>query len=102
MNYPPFSRLMEIKLKHRDKELTDRAAEKLAKQLKATLGNLVIGPEYPLVGRIQNYYLKSMLIKAEKGKVLYENKSFIASEIQALLQNSAYKSVQVIVDVDPY
>ncbi|MBN1158408.1 MAG: primosomal protein N' [Bacteroidales bacterium] len=101
-NYPPFCRLISVTLKHKNRELLDGAAEKLAKNLKHHLGERVSGPEYPLVERIQNFYLKTLLIKLEKSSKLQEVKSLVSIEIQALLRSSPFKSLQVIPDVDPY
>ncbi len=101
-NYPPFSRLIRITLKHRDRELLDDAADKLAKNLKYHLGDRVIGPEYPLIMRVHNYHLKNMLIKIEKGNKHQEMKAFVSDEIQALAKTSTFKAVQIVIDVDPY
>ncbi|MBN2481190.1 MAG: primosomal protein N' [Bacteroidales bacterium] len=101
-NYPPFSRLISVTLKHRDRELLDEAAEKLARNLKRHLGDRVVGPEYPLVPRKHNYHMKNMLIKIEKGNMLQEAKAFVSEEIRALLRSGPFKSIQVIPDVDPY
>lgn len=101
-NYPPFSRLVRITLKHRDRELLDDAADKLAGNLKYHLDDRVIGPEYPLVSRVHNYHLKNMLIKIEKGNKHQEMKAIVADEIQALVKTSAFKALQIVADVDPY
>lgn len=101
-DYPPYSRLAEITLKQRDKEVLDEAASRLAKNLKHMLGKHVIGPEYPLISRIRNLYLKRILIKIEKGNLLAGTKKAIAGEISALLREAAYKAVQVTINVDPY
>jgi primosomal protein N' (replication factor Y) len=100
--YPPFTRLAEITLKHRDREVLDGAAGRLAAGLKHLLGKRVIGPEYPLISRIRNLYLKRTLIKMEKGSQLAGTKKAVATEISNLLREAAYKTIQVTVNVDPY
>ena len=100
--YPPFSRLVEITLKHRDINLLDKAADFLANRMRQLVREKIMGPEYPLISRIQNLYLKSMLVKIEKGKNLSVVKSQILAGISQMTGNTEYRSVQYTIDVDPY
>jgi primosomal protein N' (replication factor Y) len=99
--YPPYCRHVEITLKHRDREVLDKAADFLAKSLKGSPGEQILGPEYPLIGRIQNYYLKSLLIKAGKAS-LPALKKRIAFRLDELTTHPMFRSVIPVVDVDPY
>jgi primosomal protein N' (replication factor Y) len=72
--YPPFSRLIEIILKHRDVKILDSACELLAHRLRQLVDDTIMGPEYPLISKIQNLHLKKMLVKIEKGTHLTETK----------------------------
>jgi primosomal protein N' (replication factor Y) len=98
--YPPFCRLVEITLKHRDREVVDKAADFLARSLKGSPDVKILGPEYPLIGRIQNYYLKSLLVKA--GSQLPNLKKRIAFCLQELHTHPMFRSVIPVIDVDPY
>jgi primosomal protein N' (replication factor Y) (superfamily II helicase) len=100
--YPPFSRLVEITLKHRDKDILDKAAVDLATLLRQSVHQGVMGPEYPLISRIRNLYLKSMLVKIEKGKDLAAVKQQILMAIRTTLDHPDYRSLQHTLDVDPY
>ena len=64
--YPPYYRLIEITLKHKDSSLLNEAASELAKVLRNKFGRRILGPEYPSVSRIKNEYLKKILFKLEK------------------------------------
>jgi primosomal protein N' (replication factor Y) len=100
--YPPFSRLVQLTLKHKDKDLTGRAAERLVQSLKQDLKDYVIGPAAPVVNRIRNQYLMEILIKLPKEpgmSIAY--KKVIRNHINLVLSDKAYKPVQVVVDVDP-
>jgi len=99
-NYPPFFRLVKITLKHRDRELLDKAASFLAQALRASVEN-VMGPEYPLIGRIHNFYLKSILVKIQPGS-LSVAKIAIAGRMGEIVVHPLFRSVQVVADVDPY
>ncbi len=100
--YPPLSRLVKITLKHKDPKLLDKASLLLAKQLKASLGKQVLGPEYPLIIRIKNLYQKDILIKLPVNKQLRDWKQFITLQIRELLIQQSFKSIKINIDVDPY
>jgi len=100
--YPPFSRLVEIILKHRDKVLLDRAANHLVTLLRPSIQERILGPEYPLVSRIRNLYLKRILVKIEKGKSLPVVKQKILTGINEISVIPEFRAVQLIIDVDPY
>lgn len=97
--YPPFYRLIRITLKHKDADSCDKFAHQLVESLRQLLGSRVMGPDRPLVGRIQNYYLKNILLKLERKNAILEVKNQISEIIQNV--HSGYKSAQVTIDVDP-
>jgi primosomal protein N' (replication factor Y) len=99
--YPPLNRLIVLKLKHRDPNVLNKAARDLANDLRNDLGKRILGPEYPLVSRIQNLYIKHILVKIERGPNLGNFKDIIKRRIEELVKNPAYRQVRVIVDVDP-
>lgn len=99
--YPPFYRLINLHLKHKDSRLLNEAAKDFAILLRDKLGKRVLGPEYPLIARIKNYYIKNILIKLEKDEHLSGYKKDIISIIDTFKQESSYKSVRIIIDVDP-
>jgi primosomal protein N' (replication factor Y) len=100
--YPPFARLVEITLKHTNRDILDNAAAFLAGRLRKSIRDTILGPEYPLVSRVQNLYLKNLLVKIEKGRDLSRVKSRISDRIAELPGIPGFRSVRVNVDVDPY
>ena len=64
--YPPFYRIINLNIKHKDPEIVNNQSIYLAKELRKHFGERVIGPEFPLVGRIRNYYIKTIMLKFEK------------------------------------
>jgi primosomal protein N' (replication factor Y) len=101
-NYPPFSKLIFINVKHKDQEILNYAAQKFTDLLKAPLGNRVLGPEQPLVSRIRNYYIKQVIIKADKQTSIQKIKSLLKDTITNFNAQKAFKGVLIQVDVDPY
>ncbi|MEO8771844.1 MAG: primosomal protein N' [Ferruginibacter sp.] len=100
--YPPFSRIVLITLKHKDKQLLDAAAEKLASLLRMDLKDYVDGPAAPVVGRLRNEYLMNILLKLPKEPGMsLTYKKVIRNHINLLVSEKQYKAVTVIADVDP-
>ena len=100
-HYPPYYRLISLRLKHRDQNILNKASRDLAIDLRADLGKRILGPEYPLVSRIQNWYIKQILVKIERGSNVAGFKELIREKIDELLKIPGYRQVKVIVDVDP-
>ncbi|HQB27854.1 MAG TPA: primosomal protein N', partial [Paludibacter sp.] len=63
--YPPFYRMIQITLKHRDFKVIDQAANELAATLRTAFGSRVLGPAAPLIARVQNQYIRQILFKFE-------------------------------------
>ncbi|MFB9293461.1 replication restart helicase PriA [Persicitalea jodogahamensis] len=101
-NYPPFSRLIKLIVKHTDRDTAQRAATTLAELLLTELGqSRVLGPEPPLVERVRNQYLFNILIKLEREKINFKAvKSFIQEKVTDILTDKTLKNVNVVVDVD--
>jgi primosomal protein N' (replication factor Y) len=99
--YPPFTRLVSITVKHRQKEALDSLAEEFAAGLRGYFGKRVMGPEYPHLSRLQSYYVKSILIKIEKVKSLSVAKKYIAGAIDKIYSKPGIGSLRINVDVDP-
>jgi primosomal protein N' (replication factor Y) len=99
--YPPFSRIVMLTLKHRDKDTVNAAAEKLAGLLRQDLKDLVIGPAAPVIGRMRNQYLMEIMLKLPKEPGMsMRYKKVIRNHIDLMLSEKLYKSVHVIADVD--
>jgi primosomal protein N' (replication factor Y) len=101
-NYPPFTRLIFINVKHKDSNVLNIAAQSLANTLKAQLGNRILGPEQPMVARIRNYYIKQIIIKTEKNAPIQKVKTILKDTIRHFNTQKDFKSVITQIDVDPY
>ena len=99
--YPPFNRLIILKVKHRDYNVLNKAASDLAHDLRVDLGKRILGPEYPLVSKIQNWYIKHIMVKIERGNNIAEMKKIILNRIENTGRIPAYRQVRVVIDVDP-
>jgi len=99
--YPPFTRLVLLRLKHKDPDLLNRAADELASSLRKIFGKRILGPEFPVVSRIMNYYIKHILFKIERSVSSGSMKRRMVEEIGKFQQNPEYRPVKIIMDVDP-
>ncbi|MDG1776383.1 MAG: primosomal protein N' [Crocinitomicaceae bacterium] len=99
--YPPFFKLIEITLKHKDENLLHNASIILASNLRDTFKERVLGPEYPVVKRIYNYYLKKISIKIEREANDKQVKDRIQEIVDDFYSTPIHKPVRIIIDVDP-
>ncbi len=99
--YPPFFRLINLSLRHKDARILNDAARDFAAMLRDKLQNRVLGPEYPMISKIKNLYIKNILIKLEKSESMKNQKHDILETISRFKGEASYKAVRVIIDVDP-
>jgi primosomal protein N' (replication factor Y) (superfamily II helicase) len=102
-DYPPFTRLIEITIKHTDKRVCHDASRRLATLLREKFTHIkIMGPGEPMISKIRNQYLMTILIKIQRGKTdLPEIKHVIQTSIDAVTQEKLFRTVRIIVDVDP-
>lgn len=100
-NYPPFCRIIKITLKHRNREELNRQAKHLGVKLREAFGARVLGPEFPLVGKIQKWYLKTIILKIEKDRSIGRAKQLLQEILEKFRKKDTYRAFQVIIDVDP-
>ncbi len=99
--YPPYFRLINITLKHKNRDRAILASKQLASELRKTFGNRVLGPEFPLISRIQQYYHLTIRLKFEKNIAPTEAKSYLLNAIQKVKSMEQNTSIIVQIDVDP-
>lgn len=100
-NYPPYCKLLKITATHKDYQLTNLAARELAIRMRQSFGKQVLGPEYPVVSRIKNKYLKNILLKIALGSSPHQTKKHLLNLIKEVNTLSDYRAVRFVVDVDP-
>ena len=102
-DYPPFARLIEVTIKHTDKKICRLTADVLANQLREILvGVKIFGPGEPMISKIRNQFLLSILIKIPRGKSDLANlKHSIYNMIQQLLKTKEHRNTRIVLDVDP-
>ena len=100
-NYPPFSRLIRITLRHCSPETLAKTASQLGVELRTKFGGRVLGPVTPLIDRIRNEYIVQIIIKIENGSSFARAKEIVSEQIRALQKSPESKGISVICDIDP-
>ncbi len=100
-NYPPFSRLIRITLRHCSPETLAKTASQLGVELRTKFGGRVLGPVTPLIDRIRNEYIVQIIIKIENGASFARAKEIVSEQIRALQKSPESKGITVICDIDP-
>ncbi len=101
--YPPYVRLLELTVKHKLPNISNKAAYLLSKELRDILPQVpILGPQPPVINRIQNMYLQNILIKLPKTKSISHYKTLILNRIDAVKFQREFRSIVVQINVDPY
>lgn len=99
--YPPFYKIIQLTLKHKDSNQVDRSAIELSNALREVFKERVLGPEYPIIPRINNYFLKQITLKIERDVNNRQVKEKIQELIDVFYSVPTNKAVRMHVDVDP-
>jgi primosomal protein N' (replication factor Y) len=100
--YPPYYKLIQINLKHKDLGKLLWMADNFAKILKLQLADMVLGPHAPLVGRVRNYYIQTITIKINwESQSIVKIKNYLKEQISLFEADKNNKGVFTIIDVDP-
>jgi primosomal protein N' (replication factor Y) len=101
-NYPPFSRMVKISIRHKDRGQLNYFSDILGSDLKEIFGKRVLGPESPVISQVQSWYIKTILIKIEREKPPARAKQLIVDAVERLEKLQGASSVKIGIDVDPY
>ena len=96
-SYPPFVRLIEVQVRHKQLEVATSLIQQLASVLSQYQQVEILGPSNALIGKVQNQFVKQFLVKI-KGNSQSVRMQLVQMSAQLKKQNS---SAQIIIDVDP-
>ena len=99
--YPPYARLTSLTLRHRDPSVLRNGVMDLAARLRTRFGRRLLGPMTPPVDRIRGEYLVGLLLKIESGASSARARELLTAELKTFAGNPAFKSITVVVNVDP-
>lgn len=98
--YPPFSRLLQLELQHKDRAYLEQETARLGSSLRVAFGPRLAGPATPAIERIRNHYRRHYLLRLPRSA---EGES-MKLELQKLLadyyESAPNKTLRVVIDVD--
>lgn len=102
-NYPPFTRLIKVIVRHDEQEKCEKSANWLCKLLTVKLEKkYILGPNEPLVNKIRNQFLQEIMIKIDRETMdLSETKNILKKMITYMNQQKEYKQTTFVINVDP-
>ncbi len=100
--YPPFTRLIKVTVRHRDKDKAVYAAKILADDFRKIPNIMVLGPEFPPIARIQLLYAQDILLKIPRTLNITKVKTVVRAYMQTIVGQEDYKTTSFSINVDPY
>ena len=100
-NYPPFGRLIRIIFKHKSESIADAAASRFAQRVKRALHERVLGPNIPVVNRVQQHHIREVLLKLENELPLQPVRDLLKKTEEELRADQRFRYVTLYYDVDP-
>lgn len=100
--YPPFTKVINIYLKHRDDATVGELAVRYSGLLRQVFGTRVLGPMAPFVARVQNLFIRQITLKMETGASMSKVKKILRDLYEQMIAADArMKAVKLYYDVDP-
>lgn len=100
--YPPYYKIIDLTLRNTDEFKLNSAAQNLVDKLRPIFKERIVGPEFPIIKRIQNFYIKEIKIKIEKDAPEKKVKQKIQEIIDLFYSEPSNKSTRLSIDVDSY
>ena len=98
--YPPFSRIISIYLKHRNDAVVDHAAHHLAALLRPHFADGMLGPDRPVVARVQMQYIRKIMLKVPLQFTPTSVRRTLLAARDVVHGFDVYKSVTIYFDVE--
>ena len=100
-NYPPFSKLLIVRFRHTDHYVLDKVTNIFSTFLRDSFNDRVLGPEYPVISKVKNYFIKNIMLKIEVNKSFAEAKNIVSLLLSHMKSNKLLEGCVVQIDVDP-
>lgn len=100
-HYPPFYRLVYVYTKHRDLPLLEEFSYILGERMRQLFDHRVLGPDLPPVARVQQQYIRKIVLKVEGNLSQYRINETLLALQKELLEEKRFRSITMYYDVDP-
>lgn len=99
--YPPFVRIISLRLSHASPELLFRGANALAAKLKAVIRGGVSDAHAPAISQMADHYYMQILVRIPRGESAAEAKGLIRAVLREFSTDKIFRHIDVVVNVDP-
>lgn len=99
--YPPFCRIINIYIRHRDDRVCQDAAEKLLRLLHPAFGARLLGPQRPDVARVKMLYIRKIMLKVLLTESVKQVRTALFAAQNQLQSLPELRGCSIAFDVDP-
>ena len=100
--YPPYFRIIKVTLKQRDFDKLKTGSMWLYQVMSQNLNMPVLGPEEPLISRIRNEYIRTIIIKIPQNIHIGNTKNAIQKMLNSFEAVAQFRAIKVTINVDFY
>lgn len=100
-HYPPFYRLVNVYLKHKNEAVCQQASRELGGTLRGWFGDRILGPDKPAVARVKDMNIRKIVIKLENGIDQKKVREYLTYAQGQMLRDPRYGALRIYFDVDP-
>lgn len=98
--YPPFYRLVQLKLRHKEYAKLKEGSVWLYNVLSQAIPVPILGPEEPAVNRIRNEYIRTILVKIPNVGNLTTTKNILKRVLNSFEAVPQYRAIKITIEVD--
>ncbi|GAC1421938.1 MAG: primosomal protein N' [Flavisolibacter sp.] len=99
--YPPYSRIINIHFRHKQRETVSDAADAFTTLMQGGYEKYLVGPAEPVINRVRNLFLMELLVKLPRdANVITKCKLDILKYSTHIHAERKFKNVIIIPDVD--
>jgi primosomal protein N' (replication factor Y) (superfamily II helicase) len=99
--YPPYSRIIQIHFKHKERNVVQDAAQRFTQSMETAYGQYMVGPAEPVINRVRNLYLMELMLKLPRdSQLIAKCKQDVQKYIAVLHNEKRFRNVLVVPDVD--
>lgn len=100
-HYPPYYRLINVFLRHRDSVRVNLLANDTARLLRTSFGDRVLGPDRPAIARTHSFYIRKIVLKLEKNASSTKIRDILVAIQSRIMNQPSANGLQIYYDVDP-
>ncbi len=98
--YPPYTKLISIVFKNRNEDVVEAGSIFFANTLRKSLGNMVLGPNKPVVSYVKRSHIREILLKLDSNMSHVKVRNYIRRVESQFRAIDKYRYVSISYDVD--